>query len=125
MWPNETVPKAGDNVTINCDWTVLINVSPESMNYFIVDGDLVVDDSININITAKVFHIRAGSLNVGSSGNPYTHNFTIQINGKKHDSSYYVDPLLAGNKLFIVTGSLNLYGNKPGTLFTELTQTAF
>lgn len=94
------------------------------MNYFIVDGDLVVDDSIDINITAKVVHIRAGSLNVGSAGSPYTHNFTIQINGKKQDSIYYVDPLLAGNKLFIVTGSLALYGTKPGAIYTELTQTA-
>lgn len=94
------------------------------MNYFIVDGDLVVDDSININITAKIVHIRAGSLTVGEPGTPFIHNFTIQINGNQLDPNYYLDPLLSGNKLFIVTGSLALYGNKPSTVYTELTQTA-
>lgn len=124
MWPNETVPKAGDNVTIYCDWTVLINVNPEPMGNFIVDGDLVVDDSMDINITAKSIFIRAGSLTVGSPSAPFNHSFIFQVNGNKFDNYYDVDPLISGNKLFVVTGLLNLYGKKPSTKVSYLTRTS-
>lgn len=124
MWPGEVIPKAGDNVTILCDWTVLINIDPEPMNFFIVDGDVVVDDSRDINVTAKAIHIRAGSLTVGSSDTRFVHKFTFQLNGGRYDSYYGVDPLLMANKLFVVTGSLALYGKTPSSISTYLTSTA-
>lgn len=36
-----------------------------------------------------------------------------------------IDPLLTGNKLFVVTGGLNLYGSPPSTVIATLTETVF
>lgn len=47
----------------------------------------------------------------------------IQINGAKTDNGFYVDPVLAGNKFMVVSGSLQLYGSPPATTTTYLTQT--
>ena len=124
QWPKGIVPIAGDNVTINGNWTVKLDVDPAPLNYLVVDGDIVVDDTRDVNITAKSINIRAGSIKAGSSSAPFVHKFTIQINGKKNDAGFYIDPLLAANKFMAVTGQLNLYGVAPTTVSTYLTQTA-
>jgi len=90
----------------------------------IIDGTLVVDDTRDVNITAKFIFIRAGNLTVGRSSLPFTHKFTIQLNGNKGDKGSVVDPVVAGNKLFVVTGTLNLFGVRPSTVTTYLKQTA-
>jgi hypothetical protein len=124
QWPNSVVPQAGDNVTVNGNWTVLLDIDPNPLNYLVVDGTLVADDSRNVNITANSIHIRAGNITAGSPGNPFLHNFTIQLNGKKTDNGFYIDPIISANKFLVVTGSLNLYGKTPGTVTTYLAQTA-
>jgi hypothetical protein len=91
----------------------------------IIDGTLVADDTRNVNITANAIFIRAGNITAGSSSDAFQHQFTIQINGHKEDVGYYIDPIIAGSKYFVVTGSLNLYGKTPSTISTYLTQSAF
>ena len=49
----------------------------------------------------------------------------IQINGNRTDNGFYIDPIVAGNKYFVITGSLNLNGIAPTTVSTVLTKTAF
>jgi hypothetical protein len=39
-------------VTVNGNWTVLMDVNPAPAAYMIIDGDLVFDDSRDVNITA-------------------------------------------------------------------------
>jgi hypothetical protein len=56
---------------------------------------------------------------------PFTHKITFQLNGNKKDSGYVIDPFIAGNKMFVVTGSLQLYGLSPATVWTRLSSTAF
>ncbi len=68
--------------------------------------------------------IRAGSITAGSSTIPFVNNLTIQINGNKNSSGFAVDPNLAGSKMFVVTGSLNLFGISPSTISAKLTATA-
>lgn len=94
------------------------------MNYFIIDGHLMVDDTRDINITANSIHIRAGNLSAGSASSPFLHKFTIQVNGAKTDNGFYVDPIVAGNKYLVVTGILNLYGPVPDSINTYLTAPA-
>jgi hypothetical protein len=121
--PNSVVPQAGDNVTVSGNWTVIMDVDPNPLGYLVVDGDLISDDTRDVNITAKSIHIRAGSITAGSSSSPFLHRFTIQPNGNKSDSGYYyIDPVVAGNKYLVVTGRLNLYGNPPSAATTHLTQ---
>ena len=79
MWPGQVVPQPGDDVEIDCDWTVLIDVQPAAMRWLFIDGDLIVDDTIDIKIMANMVHIRMGSLTVGNQSTPFTHQFVIQI----------------------------------------------
>ena len=111
-------------MTLNGNWTVILDVDPAPLDYFIIDGTLVADNSRNVNITANNIFIRAGNLTAGSSSSPFMWNLTIQVNGNKLDNGITIDPIIAGNKHFVVTGTLNLHGNAPGTVSTTLSQTA-
>lgn len=124
QWPNGVLPQAGDNVTLNGNWTVILDIDPAVLNYFIIDGTLVADDTRDVNITANSIFIRAGNLTAGSTGTPFIHKMTIQINGQKTDTGYTIDPIVAGNKFMVVTGILNLHGNAPGSTITTLSQPA-
>lgn len=48
----------------------------------------------------------------------------IQLNGNKHDAGFYIDPILAGNKHMVVSGTLNIHGVAPSTVNTYLKQSA-
>jgi hypothetical protein len=120
QWPNGVLPQAGDNVTLNGNWTVILDVDPAPLDYFIIDGTLIADDSRDVNITANSIFIRAGNLTAGSTASPFLHKMTIQINGQKTDTGYTIDPIVAGNKFMVVTGILNLHGNAPATTITTL-----
>lgn len=64
--------------------------------------------------------IRAGSLQAGSSSEPFPGNFTIEIRGNRDDVGIVIDENIAGNKMIVVTGELLLYGNAPSTTWTRL-----
>lgn len=123
QWPNGVVPVAGDNVTVKGEWRLLLDVDPAPINNFTIDGNLIIDDTRDVTIIANFIHVRAGNLSAGSTSNPFTHKLTIQINGNKQDSTYVIDPSLTGNKLFVITGFLNLVSNPPETTIATLTQT--
>lgn len=124
QWPNGVVPQPGDNVTLNGNWTVVLDVDPNPLNNFTIDGTLIADDSRDVTIIANFIHIRAGNFTAGSPGTPFMHNLTFQLNGQKTSPVFTVDPLLSANKLFVVSGSLNLYGNAPSSVSTHLSQSA-
>ena len=113
-----------DNVTVNGNWTLLLDVDPAPIDYFVIDGTLVADDTRDVYITARSIFIRAGNVTVGSPSSPFQHKFTFQINNTKTDKGWYIDPLVAGNKYIVVTGTLNLYGVSPATVQTSLIQRA-
>lgn len=125
QWPNGVIPQAGDNVTVPGEWRLLLDVDPAPLNNLTVDGNLIADDTRDVNITANFIHIRAGNFSAGSSSNPFSHKLTIQINGNKQTTPFLIDPFLSANKLFAVTGFLNLYGQSPAKTISTLTQTAF
>lgn len=118
------VPPPGADVVVNGNWTVLLDVDPNALNNLTIDGTLVADDTRDVNITANFIHIRAGNFTAGSKTSPFLHKLTFQINGQKTTTTFIIDDILTANKLFAVTGSLNLFGNAPNTVSTYLTQTA-
>jgi hypothetical protein len=125
QWPNGTVPVAGSNVTLNGNWTVVLDVDPAPLDFLIVDGTIFADDTRNVNLIANSIHIRYGNISAGSASTPFLHNFTIQLNGLQTSLGYTIDSVIAANKFLVVTGSLNLYGNTPGTVTTYLSASAF
>lgn len=90
-----------------------------------IDGDVIIEDKGDRNVTCDSIWIRAGSLTAGSQTQPFTHQITIQLNGQKNDPGYTFDPAMQGNKIFLITGKLTLYGSSPSTVFTKLTQSIF
>lgn len=116
---------AGDNVTVNGNWTVLLDVDPAYLNYLTVDGIIFADDRRDVTITANSIYVTAtGNISAGSSASPFLHKFTIRINGSKTDPGHTIDSVLSGNKFMVVTGHLNLVGRPPTTAQTTLKQTA-
>jgi len=50
QWPNGVVPQAGDNVTLNGNWTVILDEDPAALNNFTIDGTLIADDTRDVKI---------------------------------------------------------------------------
>jgi G8 domain len=86
-----------------------------------IDGDVIIEDLQDRNITCNTIWIRAGSLKAGSASTPFTHKINIKLYGNKTDPGYVFDDSLVGNKLFVITGKLSLYGVSPSTLSSRLT----
>ena len=125
QWPGGRLPIAGENVTVNGNWTILMDINPAPIEFLKIDGDVIVpENNSDANITANSIWIRAGSLKAGSSEEPFLGNLTIQINGDKSDFGYVFGPGIVGNKKIFVTGKLHLYSQAPSTVWTKLTSFA-
>ena len=55
---------------------------------------------------------------------PFEHKLTIELTGEKNHHGYVFDPALVGNKIFVVTGKLHLYGATPNVITSRLTSIA-
>jgi hypothetical protein len=117
------LPTAGENVTVNGNWTIIMDIDPAPCEFMTIDGDVIIEDTQNRNIECDTLWIRAGKLTAGSAAVPFTHKLKIKINGLKNSAGYVFDSSLVGNKLFVVTGTLSLIGASPSTLYSRLTST--
>lgn len=71
QWPNGVLPQAGSNVTINGNWTVMLDIDPAPLDFLIIDGTLFANNTRNVNITANSIHIRYGNISAGSPSVPF------------------------------------------------------
>ncbi len=124
QWPEGRLPLPGENVTVNGNWTIIMDIDPAVCEFMTIDGDVIIEDKEDRNITCESIWIRAGSITAGSAGTPFTHKLTIQLNGLKNDPGYVFDPSLVGNKMFVITGKISLFGVSPATTQTQLTKIA-
>lgn len=107
QWPLGRLPAPGENVTIPGNWTIMMDMSPDPMEFFMVDGDIIIPPNMaEINITAASIWIRAGSLKAGNSSGDFPGKIKIAITGNNGDAGYALTPDIAGNKLFVVHGRL-------------------
>lgn len=100
------MPNDGDNVTIPCEWTVLMDMNPARIAYLEINGDIIIEDKRDIYIVAENIWIKGGSLKAGSAESAFTHSLKIQLNGVQNATGFTVSPDLTGNKMFVVTGRL-------------------
>ena len=100
-------------------------MNPEPIEFLKINGDVIIPDThLNAHLIAESIWIHAGSLKAGSSSEPFPGTVIIEITGDKRDPGYVFSPELVGNKEFVVTGSLHLYGKAPSTVWTRLTDFA-
>lgn len=65
--------------------------------------------------------IRYGTVNIGTAAAPYVGKAAIELNGVNNDQALIIDPFIdASNKVLAVTGTLNIYANTPGSVWTRL-----
>jgi hypothetical protein len=102
-----------------------MDVDPAPCGFMTIDGAVLIQDQRDINVTCNYIWIKAGSVTAGSAATPFTHQLTFQLNGNMNDPGFTFDPFLQGNKIFVITGTLSLYGAVPSTISTQLYQSAF
>ena len=125
QWPEGRLPLPGENVSIHGNWTILMDVDPAEMEFFYVDGDVIIPESnLEVTIKADSIWVRAGSIKAGNASVPHPGSITFEITGSKNDVGYVMTPDVGGTKLFVVHGALELYGRAPSTKWTKLKSSA-
>jgi hypothetical protein len=107
------MPLQGQNVTIPCEWTIDLDMNPLPIDVLYIEGNLTIPNTQDFLIQANTIWINNGHVKAGDKSAPFTRKLTFQINGLKTDPGIVVSPALAGNKLFVNTGRLELFGVAP------------
>lgn len=123
QWPTGDIPAAGENVIIPGEWNLLVDMDPNPINFFEIQGDVYVDERDTV-IMAKSIWLRSGSFRAGNSTHPFAYKLDIIINGTSSDLPLAISPGYSGNKFFVITGKLYLYGQPVNVTRTRLTQKA-
>ena len=77
-WPENRLPTAGENVTINGSWNMIMDIQPESIEFLQVDGNLFISENIgDIHLICNSIWIRAGSIKAGTSSQPFPNKLTF------------------------------------------------
>jgi hypothetical protein len=105
QWPNQTLPKAGDSVTIPYGWNIILDLSPPALNYVLVNG-LLYFEFKDLTFQANTIWVQQGGIFIGTPTKPYTYKANIILNGNKDDRFTVLDPDASGNKMLAVTGAL-------------------
>ena len=71
-WPNQTLPKQGNNVHIEPGWKMILDIEETPIYELIrVNGVLIFSDDMDIHLKAKHIFVRAGELLIGNETHPY------------------------------------------------------
>lgn len=72
IWPNETLPSAGQDVLIKASWILTMDVQPAKINNLMVYGKLIIPDTRDLTIEANNIWVK-GELSAGSEEEPFEH----------------------------------------------------
>ncbi|EAR87205.2 IPT/TIG domain protein (macronuclear) [Tetrahymena thermophila SB210] len=127
--PGPTINSSGNSTLwIPCPWEVVVDQDLTKYTQIIVEGNLRIDPTKNVNIQANGIWLKGGLFIAEGStpGSPYTYNLNIQLNGNQDQPTQFViDPLVdVGNKVILNTGNFTLIGNPPSTTYTQLAASA-
>src|SRR5215208_1653129 len=119
-WPDRTVPRAGDMVTIAAGKDVVLDVSPPALGGVTVEGKLSFADNRDLELTTE-WVIVHGELEIGTAASPHTRKATITLTNNVPDEEPMKD--MGDRGIMIMGGTLNLHGDRTHT-WTKLAQTA-
>lgn len=126
-WPSGKVPLAGEDVTIDSGLNFIYDLEDSPIYKQVqINGRLTFSPTAS-KLTLRCFYlfVRGGELFIGNSTNPFLGQAKIVLYGAQEAPSIAYDPLIeAGNKVFVNTGLVSLYG-EPRNHRTVLVDTAF
>ncbi len=125
IWPNEELPKAGEDVYINCSFHVLVDIMIPRLATLTICGGLELDDSMDHVVEADLIILEGGLLIAGYPDTEFTHKVKFVLHGNNSSPERYLNngPVL-GAKAMGVFGELILHAETKDTLWTRLEETA-
>jgi len=126
-WPDRKVPAAGDKVTIARDKSVLLDVSPPSLNGLTIDGKLSFANTADLELTTEWIMLH-GELEIGTEARPHTRKATITFTDNVKGEDIGVPAASVASErvdrgIMIMGGTLNLHGDRTNS-WTKLSKTA-
>src|SRR5215208_2836561 len=119
-WPDRTVPRAGDMVTIAAGKDVVLDVSPPALGGLAIAGKLSFTNNRDLELTTEWVMVH-GELEIGTAASPHTRKATITLTNNVPDEEPMKD--MGDRGIMIMGGTLNLHGDRTHT-WTKLAQTA-
>jgi len=125
-WPNEEMPKAGDDVIVLSAWNMLYDLEESPIyNNIEIQGILTFEDTANRKLTAYTIFNRGGEIYVGTEETPFQHKAVIELYGDRNDPTLaFSNTIFTGNKAIGNVGVIKMYGKSRGGSITRLTKTA-
>lgn len=126
IWPNGELPKAGEDVYINCSFHMLVDIAIPRLGTITICGGLELEDTMNHIVEADLIFLEGGLLIAGYPDTPFTHSARFVLHGDLDSPEYYLPnegPIL-GAKAIGVFGELMLHAETSDTLWTRLAVTA-
>jgi hypothetical protein len=118
-WPNNRVPAAGEQVTIDSGKDVVLDVSPPALGGITINGKLRFADNADLELSTEWIMIH-GELEIGTEAKPFQHKATITLTDNVKDEQLMG---MGDRGIMLSGGTLNLHGNRNNT-WTKLSATA-
>ncbi len=118
-WPNNKVPAAGEQVTIDSGKDVVLDVSPPALGGITINGKLTFADNTDLELSTEWIMVH-GELQIGTEAKPHTHNATITLTNNVPDEQMMG---MGDRGIMLSGGTLNLHGNRSNS-WTKLSKTA-
>ncbi len=118
-WPNNKVPAAGEQVTIDSGKDVILDVSPPALGGMTISGKLTFADNADLELTTEWIMLH-GELQIGTEAKPHTHKATITLTNNVPDEQMMG---MGDRGIMLSGGTLNLHGDRSNS-WTKLAQTA-
>src|SRR5580658_3117607 len=118
-WPDQKVPRAGDEVTIESGKDVVLDVSSPPLHGLTVKGKLSFSDRADVELTTE-WVMLFGELEIGTEAQPHTRQATITLTDDVHNEE------MAGmgdRGIMVLGGTLNLHGDRTNS-WSKLSKTA-
>ena len=118
-WPNQKVPAAGEQVTIDSGKEVILDVSPPALGGITISGKLRFADESDLELTTEWIMLH-GELEIGTEAKPFTHKATITLTDNVKGEQLMG---MGDRGIMLSGGTLNLHGTTTNS-WTKLASTA-
>jgi len=118
-WPNNKVPAAGEQVTIDSGKDVILDVSPPALGGMTISGKLTFADNADLELSTEWIMLH-GELQIGTEAKPHTHKATITLTNNVPDEQMMG---MGDRGIMLSGGTLNLHGDRSNS-WTKLSKTA-